>query len=559
MGLGKTVQIVAYIEHLYRVEKIKRPYLVVVPLSTVEHWRREFEGWTDMVCCVYHDRQRVWRDVLREYEWYYKDRPHTADFLKFDVLVTTYDTLIGDFDVISQIPFRVSVVDEAHRLRNQKGKLLECMREISAKGNLQYGFQSRVLMSGTPLQNDLTELWVLLNFIEPFKFPDLDDFQASFGNMANRAQVEALQAMISPYMLRRIKEDVATDIPSKEETVIDVELTSLQKTYYRAIFEHNHAFLSMGATRTNAPKLMNIQMELRKVCNHPFLLEGIEHRETDRQYREFQERGAFEDKTPGEQHQMITEQGMIMCSGKMVLLDKLLPKLRQEGHKILIFSQMVKMLDLISEYCEFRTYPYERLDGRVRGTERQKSIDRFETDPNAFLFLLSTRAGGVGINLTAADICIIFDSDWNPQNDVQAQARCHRIGQTKDVKIFRLVTSRTFEQEMFDRASKKLGLEQAVLGTFEQADDDDKPTNQEMEQLLKKGAYALLQDENDEEGKAFCSDDIENILAKRTRTRVIEGAKSASWLNKQGTKITEGCLFSVVYVSFLTNFLGIVT
>jgi SNF2 family DNA or RNA helicase len=129
--------------------------LVVVPLSTVEHWRREFEGWTDIVCCIYHDRQRVWRDVLREYEWYYEDRPHTADYLKFDVLVTTYDTLIGDFDVISQIPFRVSVVDEAHRLRNQKGKLLECMKEISAKGTLQYGYQSRVLMSGTPLQNDL--------------------------------------------------------------------------------------------------------------------------------------------------------------------------------------------------------------------------------------------------------------------------------------------------------------------------------------------------------------------------------------------------------------------
>ena len=112
---------------------------------------------------------------------------------------------------------------------------------------------------------------------------------------------------------------------------------------------------------------------------------------------------------------------------------------------------------------------------------------------------------------------------------VQAQARCHRIGQTKDVKIFRLITSRTFEQEMFDRASKKLGLEQAVLGTFEQGNDDDKPTSKEMEQLLKKGAYALLEDENDEEGKAFCADDIENILAKRTRTRVIEGAKTASW------------------------------
>jgi len=169
MGLGKTVQIVCYIEHLYRVEKIKKPYLVVVPLSTVEHWRREFEGWTDMVCCIYHDRQRVWRDVLREYEWYYKDRPHTADFLKFDVIVTTYDTLIGDFDVISQIPFRVAVVDEAHRLRNQKGKLLECMREISAKGTLQYGFQSRVLMSGTPLQNDLTVRMCLLAVLKKHK------------------------------------------------------------------------------------------------------------------------------------------------------------------------------------------------------------------------------------------------------------------------------------------------------------------------------------------------------------------------------------------------------
>jgi len=539
MGLGKTVQIVCYLEHLFRVEKIHRPFLVVVPLSTVEHWRREFEGWTDMVCCVYHDRQRVWRDVLREYEWYYEDRPHNADYLKFDVLVTTYDTLIGDFDVISTIPWRVTVVDEAHRLRNQKGKLLECMKEISAKGTLQYGFQSRVLMSGTPLQNDLIELWTLLNFIEPFKFPDLDQFMMLFGNMANREQVEALQQSISPYMLRRVKEDVAKDIPNKEETVIDVELTSIQKQYYRAIFEHNHAFLNMGATRTNAPKLMNIQMELRKVCNHPCLLEGVEHREQDRLFKEFVESGDFEGKTPEQQQRMVNESLFVQTSGKMVLMDKLLPKLRQEGHKVLIFSQMVRMLDLISDYCEFRSFPYERLDGRVRGTDRQKSIDRFERDPNSFLFLLSTRAGGVGINLTAADICIIFDSDWNPQNDVQAQARCHRIGQTKDVRIYRLITSRSFEQEMFDRASKKLGLEQAVLGTFGQDEDDDKPTTQEMEQLLKKGAYALIEDENDEITKAFCADDIDSILAKRTRTRVVEGAKTASWLNKQGMVVSK--------------------
>jgi len=534
----KTVQIVCYIEHLFRVEKIRRPYLVVVPLSTIEHWRREFAAWTDLVCCIYHDRQRVWRDVLREYEWYYEDKPHTSDYLKFDVLVTTYDTLIGDFDVVSQIPFRVAVVDEAHRLRNQKGRLLECMREISAKGTMHYGFQSRVLMSGTPLQNDLNELWTLLNFIEPFKFPDVADFQAKFGNMANKEQVESLQQMISPYMLRRVKEDVAKDIPAKEETVIDVELTSIQKQYYRAIFEHNHAFLNMGASRQPAPKLMNIQMELRKVCNHPFLLEGVEHREMDRAYNEFSEKDAFRDKTPEQRQLMLNERGYIMSSGKMVLLDKLLPKLRQEGHKILVFSQMVKMLDLISDYCEFRDFKYERLDGRVRGTERQKAIDRFEREDDSFLFLLSTRAGGVGINLTAADICIIFDSDWNPQNDVQAQARCHRIGQTKDVRIYRLITSRSFEQEMFDRASRKLGLEQAVLGTFEK-EKDDNPTQQEMEQLLKRGAYALLEDENDDITKEFCADDIESILAKRTRTRVVEGAKTASWLNKQGMVVSK--------------------
>mmetsp|Transcript_3607 Transcript_3607/g.9944 ORF Transcript_3607/g.9944 Transcript_3607/m.9944 type:complete len:2529 (-) Transcript_3607:88-7674(-) len=538
MGLGKTVQIVCYIEHIYRAEKLPRPYLVVVPLSTVEHWRREFEGWTDMVCCVYHDRQRVWRDIMREYEWYYEDRPHTPEFLKFDVLVTTYDTLISDFDVVSQIPFRIAVVDEAHRLRNQKGKLLECMREISAKGTMQYGFQSRILISGTPLQNDLTELWTLLNFIEPFKFPSLDNFQHNFGNMASREQVESLQQMISPFMLRRVKEDVAKDIPAKEETVIDVELTSIQKQYYRAIFEHNLAFLNMGGRQT-APKLMNIQMELRKVCNHPYLLDGIEHRESERLFKEFLEKGDFQGKSGEEQQHMLNEHGYIMTSGKMVLLDKLLPRLREEGHKVLIFSQMVKMLDLLTEYCEFRNFKFERLDGRIRGAERQKAIDRFEREDDSFIFMLSTRAGGVGINLTAADICIIFDSDWNPQNDVQAQARCHRIGQSKEVKVFRLITSRSFEQEMFERASKKLGLEQAVLGTFEKDMDDDKPTQKEMEQLLKKGAYALLEDDNDAITQEFCTDDIDAILAKRSRTRVVEGAKTSNWLNKQGMVVSK--------------------
>mmetsp|Transcript_17697 Transcript_17697/g.40126 ORF Transcript_17697/g.40126 Transcript_17697/m.40126 type:complete len:2003 (-) Transcript_17697:170-6178(-) len=539
MGLGKTVQIVTYMEHLYRVEHLfHQPFLVVVPLSTLGHWEREFKGWTNMKTCIYHDRQREWRDVMREYEWWYCDRPRNYEYLKFDVLVTTYDTLISDFDVVGSIPWSVCVVDEAHRLRNVKGKLLECMKQIALKGTVAHGFQSRILMTGTPLQNNIQELWTLLNYIEPSKFSSMDDFSESYGNMTDQKQVESLQRKIAPFMLRRVKEDVAKDIPAKEETLIDVELTSLQKQYYRAVFEHNMNFLAMGGHRATVPKLMNIQMELRKCCNHPFLLEGVEQKEMEKMQDGIlsSDIDRAQQLSPDNMRKTFVESCLVGISGKMVLLDKLLPKLRQEGHKVLIFSQMVRMLDLISDFLDFRGFRHERLDGRIRGNERQKAIDRFENDPDDFVFLLSTRAGGVGINLTAADICIIFDSDWNPQNDVQAQARCHRIGQTKDVMVYRLITSKTFEQEMFERASKKLGLEQAVLGTFGQDNDEGKLDAKDMELLLKKGAYAL-QEGDDVEAREFCEDNIDSILANRTRTRVVEGTKTASWLkNKNAVK-----------------------
>jgi superfamily II DNA/RNA helicase len=221
-------------------------------------------------------------------------------------------------------------------------------------------------------------------------------------------------------------------------------------------------------------------------------------------------------------------QKLIPVSGKMVLLDKLLPKLQREDHKVLIFSQMVKMIDVIEEFCEARGYPVERLDGRVQGNDRQKAIDRFNTDPKSFIFLLSTRAGGVGINLTAADTVIIFDSDWNPQNDIQAMARCHRIGQSKNVTVYRLITRRSFEAEMFERASKKLGLEQALLGTRTFTDADHEENNskidaKEMETLLRQGAYALMMEDDSEIVKEFCEQDIETLLDSRAHVRVMEG------------------------------------
>ena len=314
---------------------------------------------------------------------------------------------------------------------------------------------------------------------------------------------------LAPHLLRRVKEDVAKDIPPKEETIIDVELTTMQKQYYRAIYEHNHSFLMQTLKGGNMPKLMNIQMELRKCCNHPFLINGIEQTEMENLEKNILDTMNIQhvkkfDKKNFEEQRM--NDILIPTSGKMVLIDKLLPKLRKEGHKVLIFSQMVKMLDILDEYCEYRSYPCERLDGRIGGNDRQKAIDRFNRTADSFVFLLSTRAGGVGINLTAADTVIIFDSDWNPQNDVQAMARCHRIGQSKNVTIYRLITRKSFEAEMFERASKKLGLEQAVLGTRQFNDQDfeeSQKTNakmdaKEMEQLLREGAYAVMMDNDDE-------------------------------------------------------------
>ena len=234
-----------------------------------------------------------------------------------------------------------------------------------------------------------------------------------------------------------------------------VELTTIQKKFYRAILEKNFAFLTRGlSTASNTPNLMNAMLELRKCCNHPFLINGAE------------ERIVSEYTNGAEGVETITKhfKAMTESSGKMVLIDKLLPKLKAGGHKVLMFSQMIRVLDLIEDYLLCKKYSYERIDGRVRGTARQAAIDRFcRPESDRFVFLLCTRAGGVGINLTAADTVIIFDSDWNPQNDLQAQARCHRIGQSKPVKIYRLICRNTYERDMFDKASRKLALDRAVL------------------------------------------------------------------------------------------------
>lgn len=430
---------------------------------------------------------------------------------KFQVMITTFEVILTDCVELSQIPWKACVIDEAHRLKNRNCKLLEGLRLFS--------FDHRVLLTGTPLQNNVEELFSLLNFLEPQQFASSEMFIQEFGDLKTEDQVTKLKAILKPMMLRRLKEDVEKSLAPKEETIIEVELTNIQKKYYRAILEKNFSFLNKGATNSNIGNLMNTMMELRKCCIHPFLINNAEEQITS----EFRE-------TKGPQFTQF--QTMVQSSGKLVLIDKLLPRLKENGHRVLIFSQMVRCLDILEDYLVQKRYPFERIDGRIRGSLRQAAIDRYsKPGSDRFVFLLCTRAGGLGINLTAADTVIIFDSDWNPQNDLQAQARCHRIGQKKMVKIYRLICRNTYEREMFDKASLKLGLDKAVLQSMNTDKAakagglaDSQLTKKEIEDLLKKGAYGALMDD-DNAGDKFCEEDIEQILQRRTQVVTIESAE----------------------------------
>jgi len=547
MGLGKTIQSIGFLQSLQRLHdsKIRGPFLIVAPLSLVSQWESECKEWApDMNVVIYHGNADS-RNFLVNQEFYYTDQFESKStalnlrrrhITKFHILITTYEVVLKDANVLAKIKWRALLVDEAHRLKNVKSRLFEDLASVPREFCL--------LLTGTPLQNSTEELWALLHFCDPVSFASKDDFTAKFGQLTDADQVANLHTVLRPYLLRRVKEDVEKSLPPKEETILEVSLTPIQKTFYKAIYEKNTSFLFKGTKPSNAPSLMNVMMELRKCCNHPFLINGAEERIiNDAASSEYKSVSEKPERHSPIDYAKLTGEQLVKSSGKFVLLAKLLPKLHSGGHKVLIFSQMVRVLDLLQELLQLKHYKYERLDGSTSASARNAAVDRFKRESfQRFVMLLSTRAGGLGLNLTVADTVIIFDSDWNPQNDLQAMARAHRIGQTRSVRVYRLLTSKTYEMHMFHSASLKLGLDRAVLAAQRQNASSEEGSSKrkskaereeqakEIDELLKKGAYDVFRDDDDKEAQKFMETDIDQLLEQSSR-KVTYGETATSSLS----------------------------
>jgi len=474
MGLGKTLQTIAFLAHLKFNLAISGPHLVVAPLSVLSSWMSELKRFCPLLRAVKlhsgdpEERKRLIQAL-------------SASPDNFDVVVTTYEMAKSPQvtnALSSRTWWRYLVVDEGHIIKNESSLISQALRK--------FHFAHALLLTGTPLQNNLHELWAILNFLHPTIFPTSTApfFDSAFNLGSSVMQVDneklaAASTLLRPLMLRRTKNEVEKGLPPKLETTISCPLSEMQLFWYKRLLLRESALLKQleadnaeqAATGADWKKLSSLLMQLRKCCNHPFLFPGVEP-SSDETY----------------------EKQLVDGSGKFQVLSRLLAKLKENGHRVVLFSQFTSTLDLLEDFLNHNEYKYCRLDGSTNRVQRTVDINAFNlAGSKRFIFLMSTRAGGLGINCQTADTCILFDSDWNPQIDLQAMARVHRIGQTRMVHMYRLLAAGTVEERIVQRAEKKLYLDQMVnRGSTDQSEQLDQLSSSEMMGMLKFGAQCCF-------------------------------------------------------------------
>ncbi|XP_058077693.1 probable ATP-dependent DNA helicase CHR12 isoform X2 [Magnolia sinica] len=432
MGLGKTIQTIALIAYLLENKGVSGPHLIVAPKAVLPNWAHEFSTWAPSIVAVLYDGRLDERKSMRE---------EYSGEGKFNVMITHYDLIMRDKAFLKKIHWYYMVVDEGHRLKNHESVLARTL--VSG-----YRIRRRLLLTGTPIQNSLQELWALLNFLLPSIFNSVQNFEEWFNApFADRCDVSLtdeeelliirrLHHVIRPFILRRKKDEVEKFLPGKIQVVLKCDMSAWQKVYYQQVTDLGRVGLDSGTGKSKS--LQNLSMQLRKCCNHPYLFVG--------------------------EYNIWRKEEIIRSSGKFELLDRLLPKLQRSGHRVLLFSQMTRLIDILEIYLQLHDFKYLRLDGSTKTEERGTLLKQFNApDSPYFMFLLSTRAGGLGLNLQTADTVIIFDSDWNPQMDQQAEDRAHRIGQKKEVRVFVLVSVGSIEEEILERAKQKMGIDAKVI------------------------------------------------------------------------------------------------
>ncbi|XP_006643635.1 DNA excision repair protein CSB isoform X2 [Oryza brachyantha] len=464
MGLGKTVQVLTFLGSLHN-SGLYKPSIVVCPVTLLQQWRREASRWYPKFKVeILHDsanssakKSKRYSDSDSEASWdsdlEEEEVARAKPAKKWDdlisrivnsgsgLLLTTYEQLRILGEKLLDIEWGYAVLDEGHRIRNPNAEITLVCKQLQTV--------HRIIMTGAPIQNKLSELWSLFDFVFPGKLGVLPVFEAEFsvpitvGGYANATPLQVstayrcavvLRDLVMPYLLRRMKADVNAQLPKKTEHVLFCSLTHEQRATYRAFLASSEVEQIFDGNRNS---LYGIDV-LRKICNHPDLLER-EHAAQNPDY------------------------GNPERSGKMKVVEKVLTVWKEQGHRVLLFTQTQQMLDIIENFLTACDYQYRRMDGLTPAKQRMALIDEFNNTDEIFIFILTTKVGGLGTNLTGANRIIIYDPDWNPSTDMQARERAWRIGQTRDVTVYRLITRGTIEEKVYHRQIYKHFLTNKVL------------------------------------------------------------------------------------------------